>query len=986
MDEHIEVRCSFCRATFKRDRKREEKQPMQFCTYCGTRIRPSASTIDVQSVFLEDHKPKADEIIGHIGQYSLLKSIGKGGMGEVFLAFDTVAGRRVALKRIRPDLVSSPLLKHRFVREARITSQLIHPAIIPIYAIHIDGDLIYYTMPYIQGETLKQMLRRARAGDPKITALGLVRLFLQVAHAIAYAHSKGVLHRDIKPENIIIGPYGEVIILDWGLTKLLEEADDEQEDKRDPKTSTRIGKPVGTVTYMAPERAQGTPASKQTDVYALGAILYFILTLTPPFARKNMKNFTETWQDEEFVAPEVRAPYRDIPQALSEITKKALSPDPKDRYQSCDELIHHIENFLEGRADWFHQASLSIHKKNDWEFQEHIFLAAHTAIARSSEFADWYGLMISKEGFSENILLDIHLHLDKYCKGIGFIVGAPNAVNRNQLHEGYTLWFSTHKGRSTTLFRSLVSVYEDPDLFLEPDHDYHIRIEKKEQTITLTLNHSQKFTYVSHFPVIGTHVGILSKDENFTIKAMNVYVGSQNIMVNCLTVPDAFLAHGDYEKALTEYRRIGALFSGRAEGREAMYRAGLTLLEQAKHTEKEGLLDLARDEFAKLRHTPGAPLEYMGKALIYELTREYEEEAKCFELAFRRYKNHPSLQLLIEHIALRMHETCRTHRVAAYYFMSLALRFATDIVSKPSSKQLFQTLNRHWEVPTYLLSQSDDGDEQLRLLRFCLGISFWLGQPLIIKEIFEELIEMPVLPIIHIVDCLVLFGFFDRLEILEKSLKQWKELLCSDEQKKYAHFFEALELAMIQDTKEKVQMAKKKLSDGSPHNLEAHILLLLMEQAYKYKNHALTLDLYDIKGSAHWSGQLDDELLSRAIEAAILNNDLERVQRLFDQTDKILATDERSALFFPYGCILAIESGREAAINHFSQVLDAPYPRSWLIGAHVISRKILLSQKGWFSRSFPYERYMLARQLQLFAHIVGPEHVPGFDFLDQLTF
>lgn len=988
----IEIRCAFCHSVFKRDEAREGKHPLQFCAYCGSRLRAeqAITTIEPGSILLKEHEPREDEVIGSIGRYLLLKSIGRGGMGEVFLAFDTVCGRRVALKRIRPDYISSEQLRERFIREARITSQLIHPSIIPIYSIHIEQDLVYYTMPFVAGQTMKQVLAHAaeqenpEEKDHKASIYTLVRIFLNVLQAVAYAHSRGVLHRDLKPENVIIGTYGQVIILDWGLTKLLEQPEEEIPVEGTPhddilRRLTRLGKPVGTVPYMAPERALGKSASKQTDIYALGVILYQILTLKMPFARKSMKSFIETWQLEEFVPPEVKAPYRDVPQALSVIVKKCLSSKPEDRYSSCDELIFHIESFLEGRSEWYPAKSLKIHEKGDWEFQENILLAEHSAITRSSELADWFSVMISKESFSENIRLDATVKLGEHCNGLGFILCVPGAVQRHNITDGYWLWLASSKSssRSTMVMRSSACVLEAPDVILSPNTTYVIRIEKVEQTICLTINNVQQFVYSSHIPVVGTHVGVLAQDADYDIESMVVYMGSQNILVNCLAVPDAFLASQEFDRALSEYRRIGASFSGRAEGREALFRAGIALLEQGKRAfepkEKEVLFDIARHEFQKLRHTPGAPLEYLGKALVYQTTGEFEEEVKCFELAFRRYKSHPVLNVLVEHVVLRMHESSRQNRVAAYQFVCFVLRFLPEVAAKPSSKKLFDSLDRNWEVPPYFLSKIDDGDETQRQSRFCLILAFWLEKGYIATEIFEELIATPVLPIAHIVDCLFLYVMLEQHDLLREGLLRWRQLLCSDEQEKYGHLMRCLSLLLVEDPEERIFASKSCFSEALCSDLEAHILLLLMEQAIRKKNYDEALALYDIKGSTVWAESLEEMLASRALEALLATDRIAGAESLISTFPVEKLTNEACPLFFLYGCLLYATKGGPAALRHFELTLDVAYPRSWVLGAHVVTGKILIRPKGWIQRSFRYEHQMLLRQLEIYRHISGDE-------------
>src|SRR5579883_2618481 len=172
-----------------------------------------------------------------LGRYTLLRSLGKGGMGEVFLAFDESCGRHVALKRIREDLLEKPVVKSRFLREARIAARLSHPSIIAIHSIEEVGGVLFYTMPYIEGETLRSILKKARleekegfAENPLGTSLSsLLRIFLNVCQAMAYCHVSGVLHRDLKPENILVGKFGETMIVDWGLAQYAEESEEDDE-------------------------------------------------------------------------------------------------------------------------------------------------------------------------------------------------------------------------------------------------------------------------------------------------------------------------------------------------------------------------------------------------------------------------------------------------------------------------------------------------------------------------------------------------------------------------------------------------------------------------------------------------------------------------------------------------------------------------------------------------------------------------------------
>lgn len=954
----------------------------------------------MQTVWLSNDTPSVSLIEGHepqekseftIGPYQVIRNIGKGGMGEVFLAYDTNCGRRIALKRIREDLVSHPQIQKRFLKEARITSQLTHPSIIPIYAIHGEENLVYYTMPFVQGDTLKQILKTARKQeqlsssqqqhDTSIPAL--LRIFLSICQAVAYAHSKGVLHRDLKPENIIVGTYGEVLILDWGLAKLIgtHKTEENESEETYPATKhhplhhiTHLGKVVGTIAYMAPERALGQPATFQTEVYSLGVILYNILTLTPPFRRGTLKQFRKKIDKEPLYDPAEIAPYRDVPPILSRVALRCLSPNPAERYGSVDELIHDVEGFIQGRSEWFQLTELNIDHRKDWEFQENVLITEHIAITRGTEASEWVSLMISQQSFVENTKIETEIRIGEKGHGIGFLLSVPETQERVHLNEGYCLWLGSDLNPTTKLLRSNVEVLHAPEVCLQRHEWYRIRIEKIDHHINFFLNDTLQFSYISHLPVIGTHVGILSRDADFAISPLKIFVGSQTIKVNCLAVPDAFLAHKDYATALSEYRRIGYSFPGRAEGREALFRAGVTLLEQARNcsdSQKAAqIYESALDEFEKLHNSPGAPLEYLGKALVYQALRDFEEEIKCFEIAFRRYPRHPLISLLKEQVIYRVHESSRTHRKATYHFILLAVQHLSENTEATALQKLFSSLQKHWEqLPFIIAAPSNELHAKFKIASFGISLAFWLAKPFHLAEFIKLLSENHQPPwtlIGNAIFALIELGSIDfaaaELNALEARnlpdlLKQSLKLALRANQTSLdaclEDFFSTSSRELNQEAMRSIYYCLQK----ALLNQQTDLVYKTVERLYA--GYVLPEDA---------KLRLDSIL----IWAYLWDHYSAKAGEILHKYPLEILTKETTPLFFLYGCWLFSTEGREIGQIHFSGVLEVSFPRSWTLFTHFYHRPEE-EFEAWFQKGFTWEKRQFYQQSMLFYRCIGAE-------------
>jgi len=289
----------------------------------------------------------------NFNRYSDFQPLAKGGAAELRTCLDNNLGRRVVMKTLHPHLANNEYMRARFLREARVTSQLQHPNTVPVYEIgHDIQGRLYFTMKKVAGETIREILEYQIAGDQAALQIynldRLLGLIIQVCNALAYAHAHGVVHRDVKPENVLVGSFGEVMLLDWGVAKVWASDEDEsQHGMIEHEELTDIGQRPGTPLYMSPEqvRGGGEEIDARTDVYSIGVVLYEILTLKEPLRGKKVNETFEMIVKQPPVPPQQRTPHRHIPTELSNITLKSLEKNPKKRFQSMQELIKTLRDF-----------------------------------------------------------------------------------------------------------------------------------------------------------------------------------------------------------------------------------------------------------------------------------------------------------------------------------------------------------------------------------------------------------------------------------------------------------------------------------------------------------------------------------------------------------------------------------------------------------------------------------------------------------------
>ena len=910
-----------------------------------------------------------------IGRYRILRKLGEGGMGEVFLAHDDTLSREVALKRIKPGRESRRELRKRFEVEARVTGILQHPSIVPVYDFFEEGDEAFYTMRPIDGITLAKLIGQLREpGSQKRDdwpTARLARLFLQAANAVAFAHSHGVIHRDLKPSNIMIGPFEQVVVLDWGMAKTRIDGPDTEArpaSNRFPALTldTASRSLVGTPPYMSPEQLSYEAATFRSDVYSLGIILYELLTLRLPWNSDTLDGLREA-RKEPPQPHSLLQPSHGIATEMDDVVLRALAHDPDERFASVRDLSREAARVLEGRPRWYlepsstdpgswRQADLSLKQQGDERFLQTGSTKKRFQYLCTARFAD-------NLRFEFEFNVSRGSHVLSACLNNQETRGRPGST-------GYQLDVLPGKRRTLSFLRSgrIVNGARSPRY--EPRRWYRCTVIREDDRISLQIDGVELYVYHDPIPLTGGLVGLRGRTPGLRLRKVKVSTRSAGAMVSCLAVPDAFFNHGLYEKARVEYERIAASHPGRNEGRLAGFRAGLCPLEMAENESDEELRQLLLDEshsvFSGLVGANRSSLSYLGLAMVAEEKGDWDDNFRALRSALETYPEDPNRSTVQEWILGRLHDVDleRDRRTLAELLPLAIPHCMGNLWSRRVLLDLIKKIRRDWEIPSFMNSRSvvrerDAVSHQEARLFF----GFWAGKTELIDRVISGLADQGSLRPHHLADsvcCLLELGYPDRAQDLFERIEG-----------KFSRGAEPKVLNVREFCRTTIAAAKGDLDRSERHfsGLDPALSIRIYNSARRW----LAVGLFDAgeTGRAMRALRIMDprDGFSREQQAWLYLHmgDARRADKLLEfflrRNDHL---NGRNLANFLHGVSLTLQGREDAAQRTFSRLPAYPFPRTWTLGSHYATGRLGDGDlRAYLDNSFTWERNQLQSQIKL---------------------
>jgi serine/threonine-protein kinase len=695
------------------------------------------------------------------GPFILKEVIGQGGMGKVYKAYDPINHRLIALKVIKDSLLKNPKSKKRFLQEAFIHAKLSHPSIIPIHSIESHPEGTGYSMPFIQGATLKTHLVKLKANPSYMPLKQRLEHVIKILEALDYTHKMGYIHRDVKADNIFIGLHNDTYLFDWGLACKIGETPLEP-IQQEPQTVdlTSPGKIPGTLTHLAPERALGNKGSIQSDLFSLGVVLYQLLTMKMPFFRKDLNHFKQVAGQQTFPLPSTLNLKEDIDEALDLIVSRALATDLDKRYKTAQQFIHDLQKVLSGRPVWKDPLILELTKNSHWLYQDMLPLGSYLALSQKS--LSWGLLSVPYVTLVDNYKIFIstphkfklYLNLAKDEQGFNLDNCYILAVDSDQI----------------TLHRVFAKIDEHP-INLNSGKELKLTVEKIEQHFYVWLGETLMFDFVAKVPSICPHIGLVVEDTDVKFSSIYLYNSSCSQQVSCLKLGDNLVWHRCFNLAREEYKKIFYNFQDHQEGRDALFRYSYSYILEAKHTpsKKIKLLNLGIKSFEQFRATKSSPWEYWGKALCYEALGAHLETIKCFELGFRKYPKHIFCDELKEELVSLFSQKSIKDKKGALHLAFVALKYLDEATFFQKYPTLIDSLEEELAPCFVLLDQTRLNIKQ----KLIFSLAYLLNQKLFLEELFykSELIEEKtnaLLILCHLNSQILKIKFFNEIHNLLK--------------------------------------------------------------------------------------------------------------------------------------------------------------------------------------------------------------------------
>jgi serine/threonine protein kinase len=335
--------------------------------------------------------------VSEYGIHRILRKHQKGGMGQILVAYDPYLKREVALKELHSSVAEEESIVLRFIGEAEITAQLEHPGVVPIYRLDLGEEgFPYYTMKMIRGETLQDVIKKYHRTPNRAELMNLIRRLVSVSKTIAFAHSKGVIHRDLKPANVMLGEYGETLVMDWGLAKFYNSRMEDSyisivhRMKQSRPELTMVGSIVGTPAFLSPEQAMAEEGAvgPLADVFSLGTVLYYLLAGQTAFSGRSTQEVLDKVRACNPTPPSHIKP--NVPHGLEAICLKAMEKLPENRYQGASE-------FADDLCRWLDDEPIAAEKPSFWT-KIRWWMTHHRALAISIPSVVILSLMFSGAG------------------------------------------------------------------------------------------------------------------------------------------------------------------------------------------------------------------------------------------------------------------------------------------------------------------------------------------------------------------------------------------------------------------------------------------------------------------------------------------------------------------------------------------------------------------------------------------------------------